>query len=127
MTTVLEKIVAGFPYPTVDSIHRHPNYDSISNLHQKLHANVTSVYSALGGGTHGHLVLTVPPAVCNTLSATPFVEPSDPSQNPVIPPLSTGPQIASFRLIHDKDTKAFTQYHNTDNALKQQVIERILP
>ena len=78
MTSLQDKIVQGFPYPTLDCIVGIPTYETISELHSQLNAISASVQSNLGGGAHGHLTLTVKPSVYNTLSATPFIAPVNP-------------------------------------------------
>ena len=66
----IDKIIEGFPYPTLHRIVGEPNYASIADLHQKLNANAASVNSNLGCGTLGHLWLTLKPEICNTIVAT---------------------------------------------------------
>ena len=119
MTSSTNKIVESFPYPTIPPIIGQPGYDTIAEVHLQLNANAASVQSHLGDGALGLLYLTVTPAVYNTLSLVPFVPPANPGPDPVVPPGSTGPQIADIRLQFTNATKLYKQYDTTDKALKQ--------
>ena len=68
----IDKIVEGFPHPTINPIMGIPTYESISEVHIKLNSNAASVHSELGNGTLGLPALTVTPAVHNTLAGVPF-------------------------------------------------------
>ena len=80
-----EKIIETFPHPTITPIVGQPNYESIAELHLKINTNAASVHSNRGNGYLGHLYLTIKPAACNALSATPFLPPLNPGPNPNIP------------------------------------------
>ena len=73
MPTSTDKIVDGFPFPTIPPIVGTPTYNTIAEVDLKLNSNSASVQSNLGCGTLGLLQLTVSPAVYNTLSVTAFV------------------------------------------------------
>ena len=85
----------------------------------KLNSNAASVQSNLGCGTLGLLFLTVSPAVYATLSTTAFVSPVNPGTEPSIPTGYTGAVISDLRYHHTEATKIFTEYENTDKALRQ--------
>ena len=51
MYTVIDKIVDGFPFPTIFPIDEAPNYEIIVKVHLKLKFNAASVQSNLGCGT----------------------------------------------------------------------------
>ena len=119
MTSLIEKIVDGFLFPTIDPIVRTPDYESIAEIHLKLNLNATSVQSNLGCGTIGHLFLTVLPAIYATLSTIAFVPPVNPGPGLSIPASATGAVIADLRYRHIEVTKIFTEYRNTDKALCQ--------
>ena len=87
----IDKIVEGFPHPTINPIIGIPNYESISEIHIKLNSNTASVHSELGNGALGLLALTVTPAIHDTLAGVPFVAPTNPGQVFVMLPGSTGP------------------------------------
>lgn len=122
MPSIIDSIVAGFPFPNVHPIIGEPNYESIAGLHLQLNANAASVASHLGNGLLGLIYLTVSPAVYATLSAVPFIPPPNPGPSPIIPEGSTGPQIANIRVAFVEATNLFTQYSTTDKALKQLLV-----
>ena len=80
MAPLIDLMVEGFPFPTVQPIIREPNYMSMAALHlQQLDANAASVQLHLGNGVLGLLYLTVSPAVYATLLAAPLVPPPNPN------------------------------------------------
>ena len=100
MASSAEKIVENFPHPTIQPIIGQPTHESLAELHLKLNANAVSVHSNQGDRQFGHIFLTLKPAVYGTLSATPFVPPANPGQNPAVPPGSTAAQISEIRRTH---------------------------
>ena len=127
MPSTIDKIVEGFPFPTIDPIIGEPNYEKIAEVHLKLNSNAASVQSNLGCGTLGLLYLTLKPAVYATVAAnnTPFVPPVNPGALAAIPDTSTAAQIASFRYDHKIATDLFTEYDRTDKALRQLLISSV--
>ena len=119
MPSSIEKIMDRFPFPTVDPIFGTPDYESIADIHLKLNSDAASVQSNLGCGTLCILFLTVLPAVYATLSKIVFVMPVNPGPKPSIPTGSTGAAISDLRYRHTEATKIFTEYENTDKALRQ--------
>ena len=55
MPSLIEKIVDGFPFPTINPIVGTPDYKSIADIHLKLNSNAASVKSNIGCGTLGIL------------------------------------------------------------------------
>lgn len=124
MPTDIDKIVDGFPHPTIVPIIGVPTYESIDNLNLQLNANAASVQSNLGDGQLGLLYLTVTPAEYNMLSNVAFVPPT----NPVIPVIAanaTPARISTITRVHATRLADFREYLSTDKALKQQVIGAI--
>ena len=124
MSTV-DKIIEGFPFPSLPKINGEPAYDTIADVHAKLNANAASVQSNLGDGTLGHLWLTLKPEVYATLSQERFIPPENPGHQPVIPPGSTGHQIASIRFDFEANTKLFQKFNNVELALKSQLTNAV--
>ena len=110
MPSSIEKIVDGFPFPTINPIIGTPDYKSIADIHLKLNSNAASVQSNIGCGTLGLLFLTVSPAIYATLSTTMFVPLVNPGLKPSIPTGSTGVVISDLRYHHTEATKIFTEY-----------------
>ena len=109
----------GFPFPTIDPIIGTPDYESIADIQLKVNSNAASVQSNLRCGTLGLLFLTVLPAVYATLSTIVFVPPVNPGPEPIIPTGATGAVIAELQYRHTESTKIFTEYENTDKALRR--------
>ena len=59
MPTTIEKIVDGFPFPTILPIVGTPSYNTIAEVNLKLNSNFASIQSNLGCGTLGLIQLTV--------------------------------------------------------------------
>ena len=127
MSTTVNNIVEGFPFPTFARIDGQSTHTKIDEVHCYLNANASSVQSDLGVGSHGHLAPTILLAILDTLSATPFVIPLNPGLIPEITDGSTAAQIESLRFDHATATKLFSKYDNTDKALKQQLVGAIDP
>ena len=123
--STIDKIIEGFPFPTLPKISGEPSYETIAAVHEKLNANAVSVQTNLGDGTLGHLWLTVKQEVYNTLSNTPFIPPVNPGAQPTIPANSTAAQIASIRFDFEADTRIFQKYNNVDLALKSLLINAL--
>ena len=97
MPTAIDKIVDGFPFPTISPIVGASNYKKIAEVHLKLNSNAAYVQSNLGYGTLGLLHLTVSPAVYATLSATAFIAPVKPGAKPTIPLIASAPHITNLQ------------------------------
>ena len=55
-----------------------PTYDTVHKLWNEVKANARSVYSNLGGGTHGHLGLVLMTAQYAAISTIAFTRPDHP-------------------------------------------------
>ena len=118
----IDKIVEGFPHPTITLIIGIPSYETIAEVHIKLNSSAESVHSELGNGALGLLALTVTPAVYTTLAGVLFVTPLNPRQIIEIPPGSTGPVIAELDQAHKIQVRIWKAYPAVDKALKQQLL-----
>jgi hypothetical protein len=121
------KIADNFPHKSIHPIVGQPTYESIKELHLKLNENAVKVHSNLGNGLLGYLGVTVTPAIYNTLSATPFVNPPNPGITPVIPPNSTGPAMNNIRVIFKAELLAFQKYMDVCNAISAIIIAVVDP
>jgi hypothetical protein len=99
-----------------------PTYQSIQTLQLELNENAASVHSTRGGGLHGHLALTIAPAVYVAHANVAFIEPVAPA-NPIFPAGATQAQIAEGTRQHQKNIRIFSQYHDTDKALCRMLTE----
>ena len=97
----IERIIQGFPHPKINLIIETQTYETLEVVTLKLNANTAFVHSELGNGQFGLLSLMFTAPVYITLIGVSFA----PSVNPpqvVIPPGSTGPQIAASQASHIK-------------------------
>jgi hypothetical protein len=121
------KITENFPHKTIPPIVGQPTYEAIKELHMKLNENAVKVYSNLGNGSLGYLGVTVTPAIYNTLSTQPFVNPPNPGTAPVFPDDATGPQVANIRVVFQEQFYALKKYMDVCNAISALIIEGIDP
>lgn len=119
-----------FPIPVLTpfaTLTTPPTFQTLQNLQKELNANAQSVHSDLGGGNRGHLTLTVATIIYDALlNVIPFVVPPAPAP---LPDMSANTQYqinAAVRKLAD-DTQAFKKYHNTDKALRKQLIAATPP
>ena len=125
VATAIDKLVDNFPHPNLSPIVGQPNYETLAQLHLKLNWNAASIHSNLGNGQLGLLQLTLSVDVYNTLSATPFISPTNPGKSVTIPRGSSASEITELNRSHDKATALFRQYDAADKALKQQIVGAI--
>lgn len=121
------KITDNFPHKHITPIVGQPTYDTIKELHLKLNENAVKVHSNLGNGSLGYLGVTVSPAIYNTLSATPFINPPNPGHAFIFPKGVQGPQIANLRLVFAEQTASFNKYNAVCNALSALLVEAVNP
>ena len=117
MPTAINKIVDGFPFPTIPPIVGTPTYNTIAEVNLKLNSNAASFQSNLGCGTLSLLQLTVSPAVYNNFSSTALIVTVNPGSIPIIPANSTGAQITELRYAFDTSSTLFNKYDYTKKAL----------
>ena len=80
------------------------------------------VQCTLGGGTHGYLgaVLTAAEyATATPINTPPFIDPPFSGAAAVIPPNSTGPQIAAIECQFNKALRQWMEYKNLMDAGKK--------
>jgi len=121
-STKIETIKEGFPHPVIPKHLGTPTYDVIAAVHMKMKANAASVVSALGGGSHGLLGLTVSPNTYQTITGAQFQRPQNPGALPTIPAGSTGPQISEIVRQHRETLRVWREYISTEQALKQTLL-----
>ena len=101
MTTTVNKVddfLDAFPNKIVKHAGR-PNYKILNTIKMALKRNFATVPCTLGGGTHGYLGAVLTPgeyAAATPVNTPPFADPPFPGAAPIIPPNSTGPQIAAI-------------------------------
>ena len=124
MTTTINKVddfLDAFPNKIIKHT-GHPDYEVLNNIKTALKHNFAMVPCSMVGGTHGYLgaVLTAAEYAAATLINTPpFIDPPFPGAAAVIPPNSTGPQIAVIERQFNKALQQWTEYKNLTDAGKK--------
>ena len=113
-----------FEIPVLTKIHGEPNADSLIVLQRELKANASSIYSNLGGATHGHLFLVIPPAQFNLLTNAPFVRPNHPGLL-TIPVGTTAAMSAVLKDTHTEHLRLFREVHGVEKALISQIVSAV--
>ena len=78
MTTTVNYRDTRFEGANLTPIRGEPTYETVHKLWNKIKVNARSVYSHLGGGTHGHLGLVLTAAHYADISNTVFTRPTHP-------------------------------------------------
>ena len=126
MPTEIDAIVENFPHPTLTPIEGIPSFASIKTLHLQLNANAASFHSNLGNGQLGLLALVLSQETYNNLSNVPFDIPQNPGPVAIMPAGQiTQRQASDIRANFDEDKRVYREYHNTDKALKSQLITAV--
>ena len=123
--TTIEKHIKAFPIPTLTKIVGTPTYETIKTVNNELSTNAATISTTLGGGTLGHVAITVSPKIYATLLATAFVSPTSPT-----PPVTAGmtrPQISAAKRTYDKAKQTFQDFTHLQNALKKMLIAAVEP
>ena len=123
MTTVnkVDDFLEAFPNKIIKHTGR-PDYEILNNIKMALKHNFATVPCTLGGGTHGYLGAILTPAenaAAMPINTPPFADPPFPGAATIIPPNSTGPQIATIERQFNKSLCQWTEYKNlTDTGKK---------
>jgi hypothetical protein len=122
-TLTVEEIVNGFPNPVLPKIDNEPTFEDIQVTTRLLNVNAISVPSMAGGGAHGHLVTNIAQVEYAAISASPWVEPYNPNDIPIIPPGINAVDADQIARMHDEVRRIYTNIINLDQALKRIMLE----
>jgi hypothetical protein len=108
------------------SIDTPPNHLTLTLLHSELNDYAASVITNLGGGTEGHLFLTLTDAEWNAIPHVPqpFVAPVHPGP-PIHQPGATQHQIIETNRLNQEALADYKLYHATEQTLKQMIIKAV--
>ena len=124
MTTTVNKVddfLVAFPNKIIKHTGR-PDYEILNNIKTALKQNFATVPCTLGGGAHSYLgtILTaVEYGAATPINTPPFADPIFPGDATVIPPNSTGPQIAAIERQFNKALRQWMEYKNLTDAGKK--------
>ena len=95
-----------------------PTFKTLHKLRNKIKANSKAVYSNIGGGAHGHLVLVITAAQYALISPTPFVY--SVHQGYIIILNSTTAHVNSnMRIAHTKEVCLFHEVTGVEETILQ--------
>jgi hypothetical protein len=103
-----------------------PNHLTLTLLHSELNDYAASVITNLGGGTEGHLFLTLTDTEWQAIPHVPhpFVPPVHPGP-PVHQPGATQHQIIETNRLNQEALTDYKLYHSTEQILKQMLIKAV--
>jgi len=113
-----------FPKPDLSPIIGRPKFESLYRLIIDLQANVQSVHSNLGGGTHGHLGLIMTPTQYAIHSTTPYDRPTY-TGSLAIPVGTTRLAAEELERNHIESLRLFHEVRGIEQALIQQMVTAI--
>jgi hypothetical protein len=119
----VEEIINVFPNPVLPKIDNEPTFEDIQITTRLLNANAISINLMAGGGAHGHLGIIMSQVECTAVSASPWVEPFNPNDIPIIPPGTTAVDAAQLARMHAECRRIYTNRINVDQALKEIILE----
>ena len=99
MTSTVNYLDTHFERANLTPFRGKPTYETVHKLWNKIKANTRSVYSQLGGGTHGNLGLVLTDAQYADISTTVFTCPAHPAPL-YIPLAATAVQSSTLRDAH---------------------------
>jgi hypothetical protein len=121
-TLRVEEIINGFPNPVLPKIDNEPTFEDIQVTTCLLNANVISVQSMAGGGTHGHLGIIMTQVEYAAISASPWAEPYNINAIPIIPPGTNAMDTAQLACMYAECRRIYTNGINVDQALKRIIL-----
>jgi hypothetical protein len=120
-------VTANFPQPVLTPFateFQPPTHSSLQVLQRELNANAMSVHSNEGGGTFGHLTLTISVAdYAAIIGMIPFPPPPAPPAAPVYAVGATDTAIGEAVRLYQEQLRCFQRYHDTDKALVRLIIQ----
>jgi len=131
-TKTAEDIIASFPHSNIPKIQGEPTYETLHTIRTMLQANAASSSTTLGGGQYGHLGAIVSPEEYVTITATaaipagtPYVDPANAPDMPVIILGNTAAQIAQLNQVYSTEYNLYKGYTLMQEALKKQIQETV--
>ena len=97
-----------------------PTFKMIHKLRNEIKENARSVYSNLGGGSHGHLVLVLTDTHYALIYPNPFVYPTH--QGPfIIPDVTTAHTNSNMRIAHTEEVHLLREVKGVEKAFVKQI------
>ena len=110
-----------FEIPFLTKIQEEPTTDLLILIKRELKVNASSVYSNLGGGTHGNLFLVISPTQFNLLSKSAFIRPLHPG--PLTIPNGTTTAMTVFvKDQYNEQLRLLREFNGVEKALISQIV-----
>ena len=122
MPTAVDNIVESSPQTVVTPIVGMPTYDNMMDQIYQILYNTESMQMMIDGGNLNLLALAISPTVYTNLSATSFVEPSNPGLAPMIPSNAIGNDQTIIRYNFTLNTELYMLHQNMDKDLKKKLL-----
>jgi hypothetical protein len=128
----VEDVIASFPHPVLPTVQGDPDYQTIHTIRKFLQANSRAMDTHLGGGTLGHLSLSISDAsyamISPTTDAGPtlWATPNSPGRAPATTD-GTAAQISAARHIWEEDVQTYLTCTSVQHSLKKQIISVFEP
>ena len=110
-----------FEQASLTHIRGEPTFETLHNIWNDIESNTKSVYSNIGGGSHGHFVLVLTEAQYALVSPTPFVYPTHPG--PLI--ITNGTTFhgnSNMWIVYTKEVRLFHELTVLEKALVQKIV-----
>ena len=99
-----------------------PTFKTLHKFWNEIKANSKSVYSNIGGGSHGHLGLVLVDAQYALISSTHFVYPTHLGLL-IIPDGTTAHTNSNMRIVHSEKVHLFREVTGLEQAIVQQIVD----
>jgi hypothetical protein len=119
----VEEIINGFPNPVLPKIDNEPTFEDIQITTRLLNVNEISIPSMAGGGAHGHLGIIISQVEYAAVSTSPWVEPFNPNDIPIIPPGTNAVDASQLASMHADCRRIYTNRINVAQSLKKLILE----
>ncbi|GKY90854.1 hypothetical protein MPSEU_000058200 [Mayamaea pseudoterrestris] len=128
MSSNVLSLLEQMPHKSFTPINGQPNFRLCANLCTKIHANLMTVTTTAGRGSHGHLGSFLPPAKYLALPGTEAYEvPPNPGDGPVIANNATNQAIANATNTWKAAHARYTLHQEVLKSVKQGIIACIEP
>ena len=96
-------------------------------LQKQVYANAMVVYSAWGGGTHGHLIMLMPQAEYLAMAGVgnAYIAPPHPGPHPIHAPNATNAQITAANQKHSTALEEFKTHQALHEAICAQILATV--
>jgi hypothetical protein len=126
MASTNDQITQNFPYPVLTTLGNNntdPSFATLQIVQQELNANTASVYTLIGDGISGNVILTITPEAYTARSVrnVTFTVPPCPPALVTHEAPATAHAISKENWLHLEERREFMLYTNINKALCNQL------